>query len=345
MGIYRFLLALLVAVSHTGIKILGFNPGVVAVISFFLLSGYVMTQLIRKYYLQPALVGRFYLDRAARLFPQYLFYFALASLFLYASGMTTIFTYQLDAAKWLLNIPILPLGFYMWLLDGATVLPQAWSLGLEMCFYLVIPWLLLRCSRGQIHALAAASFAVFLAAFAGLIHTDHFGYRLLPGTLFMFLAGAAFAADDSDRAAHWFRRTVTLAAALLLAFACWQQRYYVLPYNKEVLVGLLLGLAALGLLRRLPYSALDEFFGNLSYGVFLNHFIVIWWLQKYHGVEAFGSFDVIMLLLAATVMAAASFHLVERPAIRWRHAIRQATQKERQEAAVSTDIAQRQAMR
>ncbi|MEN9356467.1 MAG: hypothetical protein RL695_638 [Pseudomonadota bacterium] len=325
MGFYRFFLALLVAVSHTGINVYGFNPGVVAVISFFLLSGYVMTQLIRKYYLQPARISRFYLDRAARLFPQYLFYFTLASLFLYISDMPTIFTHKLNATKWLLNIPILPLGFYQWLLDGATVLPQAWSLGLEMCFYLVIPWLLLCCSRGQIHALAAASFLIFLTAFTGLIDTDAFGYRLLPGTLFMFLVGAAFAEDDTARSARLFRHAITAAAAILLAFACWQTRYYALPYNKEVLLGLLLGLVALSLLRHRSRSAPDEFFGNLSYGVFLNHFIVIWWLRKHYDIEAYGGFDVIMLLLISTLMATASFYFVERPAIHWRHSIRQVT--------------------
>ena len=297
MGFYRFFLALLVAVSHTGINVYGFNPGVVAVISFFLLSGYVMTQLIRKYYLQPARISRFYLDRAARLFPQYLFYFTLASLFLYISDMPTIFTHKLNATKWLLNIPILPLGFYQWL-----------------C-----------CSRGQIHALAAASFLIFLTAFTGLIDTDAFGYRLLPGTLFMFLVGAAFAEDDTARSARLFRHAITAAAAILLAFACWQTRYYALPYNKEVLLGLLLGLVALSLLRHRSRSAPDEFFGNLSYGVFLNHFIVIWWLRKHYDIEAYGGFDVIMLLLISTLMATASFYFVERPAIHWRHSIRQVT--------------------
>ncbi len=334
MGIYRFFLAVLVAISHAGIKLFGFNPGVVAVISFFLLSGYVMTRLIRRYYLQPGRVGKFYMDRAARLFPQYLFYFAAASLFLYLSGMTTIFTYQLDLARWLWNIPILPLGAYMWLLEGSTVLPQAWSLGLEMCFYLVFPWLLLHCSRRQIYVLAGLSFLVFLAAFTGWINTDFFGYRLLPGTLFMFLAGAAFAEDD--RTAQIFRGLVALATVILLVIACSHEPYYRLPYNKEVLLGLLMGLVALGLLRQRPYSAIDEFFGNLSYGIFLNHFIIIWWLQKYRGVEAFGSFDAIMLVLAATAMATATFYLVERPAIRWRHSIRQTTQAE--QAALTVQV-------
>jgi peptidoglycan/LPS O-acetylase OafA/YrhL len=139
----------------------------------------------------------------------------------------------------------------------------------------------------------------------------------------MFLAGAAHAAAADDRPAHRFRHGVAIAAFVLLAFACTQPRYYALPYNKEVLLGLLLGLGALSVLRRLPFSRLDEFLGNLSYGVFLNHFIVIWWLRHYRGVEDYARFDdIMMMLLASILMAAASFHLVERPAIRWRRSIR-----------------------
>lgn len=55
----------------------------VAVISFFILSGYVMSILIDKYYKNPAAIPSFYLDRAARLFPQFLFYMILVSLCIY----------------------------------------------------------------------------------------------------------------------------------------------------------------------------------------------------------------------------------------------------------------------
>lgn len=48
MGAYRLLLALLVALSHMGVKFWGVNLGVVAVISFFIISGFVMTSLIER---------------------------------------------------------------------------------------------------------------------------------------------------------------------------------------------------------------------------------------------------------------------------------------------------------
>lgn len=42
-----------------------------------------MTMLIEKYCKRPSVIRTFYLDSAARLFPQFLFYMVLASVFIY----------------------------------------------------------------------------------------------------------------------------------------------------------------------------------------------------------------------------------------------------------------------
>lgn len=72
MGRLRYFLAIMVVLSHTQVDFLGFAPGVTAVVSFFLISGYVMTLLIGRHYNSPDRIGLFYLDRAARLYPQFL---------------------------------------------------------------------------------------------------------------------------------------------------------------------------------------------------------------------------------------------------------------------------------
>ena len=325
MGIYRLFLAALVAISHAGIYLHGYNQGVVAVISFYLLSGYVMTLLIEKYYRQPSTIPTFYMDRAARLFPQFLFYMGLAAVLIYSADIKSQYLTQLDATGWVLNFLMLPEAFYMYWADGALVLPQSWSLGLELTFYLVIPWLLVYCSRKQVHLLAALSFGVFLAAFLGVINTNHFGYRLLPGTLFIFLVGSSFVRDDAG--SRRFRAVVCLCAGAMLLAMFVDARLFALRYNREVLPGLLLGILALGLLRRARTSSLDRFCGDLSYGVFLNHFIVIWTMQRFFGVEAFSAGNALCLVLASCVLAWCSFHLVEQPALRWRHALRNRTRQ------------------
>lgn len=320
MGVYRLFLAILVAIAHTGIRYYEYNPGVVAVISFFILSGYVMSMLIEKYYMQPSAILTFYLDRAARLFPQFVFYMILASLCIYVFKIDATSINQLTFAKWLLNFLILPQGFYMYWANGALVIPQAWSLGLEMTFYIVIPWILIYFSKRQIYALACISFLIFLAAYLGKINSDYFGYRLLLGTLFMFLVGWSFFKNDSE--SKKFRAMVFLAAGVLLIITFFNKPLYKLPYNKEVLLGLMAGILAVSFLKNFRFSKLDEFFGNLSYGVFLNHFIIIWMMRKFLGIKTFDTLNVSILLITSCVLALGSFYYIERPALRWRHAIR-----------------------
>lgn len=319
MGFYRLFLAVMVAMSHAGFRIHGYNQGVVAVISFYLLSGYVMTMLIEKYYKHPLAIPTFYLDRAARLFPQFLFYMVLASVFIYFFKVESQYLSDLSSFKWLLNFFMLPQAFYMYWAESALVIPQSWSLGLELTFYLVIPWILVYCSRKQIVAIAGASFLVFLAAYLGRIDTNYFGYRLLPGTLFMFLVGSSFFHDD--KSSGRFRAAMVLSAAAML-IGVFLNSPLQIKYNKEVLIGLLVGMLAISILKRLRFSKTDEFLGNLSYGVFLNHFVVIWAMQRFFSVKAFDAFNLALLLLASSILALGSFYFVERPALRWRHALR-----------------------
>ena len=50
MGLLRLFLAYMVLLSHAGVRIATYNGGVVAVIGFYLISGYVMAGLLRRYY-------------------------------------------------------------------------------------------------------------------------------------------------------------------------------------------------------------------------------------------------------------------------------------------------------
>jgi peptidoglycan/LPS O-acetylase OafA/YrhL len=58
-GFYRLLLAMLVAISHMGVTFMGVNPGAAAVVSFLIISGFVMTSLIERTYNTPERIGLF----------------------------------------------------------------------------------------------------------------------------------------------------------------------------------------------------------------------------------------------------------------------------------------------
>ncbi|WP_348539571.1 acyltransferase [Rhizobium sp. rho-1.1] len=310
LGTYRLILALLVLYSHSFGTIFGWNPGVVAVISFLMISGYVMTALMSKNYPTARDIPAFYLDRAARLYPQYLFYLCLTIILVATVGLQSDFVSDHRPASIALNFAILPLGFYMFGLEHALYLPPAWSLGLEVSFYLFFPSFFLANERTK-YMMAAASVAVFLLAFSGSINTDWFGYRLLPGTFFIFAIGSWLARGNTRVALG----ATALFATLLIV--CLIPSIGVRSYNAEVALGGILGVFAVSSLTRLKRNRVDDYLGNISYGVFLNHFMFIFIYQRYGiGLNLF-------LPVFSVLLSAATFELVESPSIKWRRRLRQ----------------------
>lgn len=318
MGTYRLILAIFVLLSHQGVSIFGLNPGITAVISFLLLSGFVMTALIQKNYFAAGRILPFYLDRAMRLLPQYLAYLAATLVLILAARPVSSFVQEFDfsLSKILLNVLILPLGLYMYGMENTMLIPQAWSLGLETMFYLAIPLLLVWRLRIAAFALSAL---VFMMAYMGLINTDVWGYRLLPGTLFIFLTGS-FIYDRKIKHRRLALAVIWACAAIGLA-AVKQQPSLQLPNNAEVLAGLVIGIPAVCLLRNLPNSRLDTLLGNISYGVFLNHFFLMWLFEAL-SFPATSPKRIVVLVLCSVVLSSITFNAIEAPAIRFRHLLR-----------------------
>ncbi|MFJ2362190.1 acyltransferase family protein [Pseudomonas sp. NPDC087697] len=315
MGSYRLLLAILVAISHMGKTVAGLNPGVIAVISFLIISGFVMTSLIERNYNTPEKIRLFYVDRALRLYPQFLLYFVASCAVIYFLLPGTPQAAALTAKNIVTSLPIVPLGFYMYGITVPEILPPAWSLGLEMCFYLVIPFLIIFKGRDLAFAL---SVTVFVAACFGAINTDVYGYRLLPGVLFIFLCGSyMYKAQAKGRVIA----AGTALVAVLLFLAIMTGVVLRLPFNAEVTAGIALGIPAVFLLTKLKFHRVDEFFGNISYGVFLNHFVVMYFLRAFWPVE-YGAHIVTAVLVMSFVLSGVSYYYVERPALRLRHALR-----------------------
>jgi peptidoglycan/LPS O-acetylase OafA/YrhL len=142
MGTYRFVLALAVVVGHTGFAPDAFGLGVCAVVSFLILSGYVMTLLAERYYASPDRVLLFYLDRAGRIFPQFLFYLTITIVLVNQHRIGFGFASSCSSGDALYNALALPLSWSQLIGIDCQYLPQAWSVGLELSFYLAVPWLL-----------------------------------------------------------------------------------------------------------------------------------------------------------------------------------------------------------
>jgi peptidoglycan/LPS O-acetylase OafA/YrhL len=92
-----------------------------------------------------------------------------------------------------------------------------------------------------------------------------------------------------------------------------------IPYNRETLLGLALGLLALDRLSRCARKDLDEALGNLSYGVFLNHFFVKW---MFFGGAVSSAGSVIAYLALSLGIAFGIYSMVEKPAHGFRKQLR-----------------------
>ncbi|MEH1942288.1 MAG: acyltransferase [Nostoc sp.] len=317
MGIYRFLLSIFVAISHAGVLINGLNPGVIAVISFFVISGYVMTALISKNYFAPNKIVWFYLDRILRIYPQYLFNL-IAVLIIYSIfGLKSHFLIQPTVIGLLQNLLILPMGFYMtpWVGDKFMIIPPAWSLGLEGCFYILIPFLLIYKLEKVFFLL---SYIVFLIAYLGIINTDYFGYRLIFGTIFMFFCGSFLHKNNNISTNQPVKYTLVFSCLLLATTFFYPS--LILPYNREVLIGLILGIIILPLLIKIKRTYFDDFLGNLSYGLFLSHYLVIFEFETL-GIQ-WNLKWILLMLLFSTFLSAIGFLCFENPVITWRKNIR-----------------------
>lgn len=320
MGLLRLFLAYMVLLSHAGVRIATYNGGVVAVIVFYLISGYVMAGLLRRHYATPRRIPIFYADRLLRLFPQYLAYAGATLAWFWLSGTTTQFlTRNPNSLDLFYNLTVIPLNFFMYNgSDAFTLIPPGWSLGAELQFYLLAPLMLLWPRVGM--ALAAVSLGLHVGAWHGVLDTDWYGYRLLAGVLWVFGLGMVMF--------HAHRNRPRLASALawgapLLALLVYlylrRLGLHTAPYHQEVLIGWGLGVPLLHWAGRFKGNTLDHIAGDVSYGVFLNHFLLIWLLFP---APERTPLQLGALALCSFALSWATQHWLEKPVLAWRRRLR-----------------------
>lgn len=289
------------------------GAGVVGVVIFFTLSGYLITGLLRAELAVSDRVdfARFYRRRLVRLGP------ALLTL---VTGMTvvTLLVDPLDdrstlvrtiavALTWTGDLPIegtSPAAFHLW------------TLALEEQFYLVWPLAMLLLHRSDrlrigIYTAVAGCWLAALLTTIWLIEEPDLGYSLPTSWAVAMAAGAAVQLAACQRVP----RAMVLAAAAALLGACLVDlRGHAYTY---VAVGpAIAGLTGVLLVwsRRhglLPWPSLRilEWLGHRSYSAYLWNYPLTLWIDAHSGtVRA-------LIATALTLLAAdLSYRLIERPA-------------------------------
>ncbi|WP_370674020.1 acyltransferase family protein [Pleomorphomonas sp. PLEO] len=300
MGYYRLFLALCVVFSHTAFQI-GFNVGKSAVIGFFLISGHAMYNLVNKKYSSLGGIFPFYIDRALRIYPLYIFFAAISILWILFNAQNIGFHQSCTPELMGLNVAIVPLYFQIAPWHLCTLLPQSWSLSLELVFYVVLPFIIIFWNRWVVLAIFTLSVSVYLQAYLGIIDTDHYAYRHLSGTLYIFLIGMSFACEGL----FWgvFRWSAWMCSVILFVIMFSIPSLWELNSNREIVIGLLIGIPSLELSRKMPSSKIERFSGNLSYAVFLSHYLVYLVVTQFfhldYGVKLFSIVAIISFIIGS----------------------------------------------
>lgn len=313
MGTVRFLLALCVVATHDrGGSILGVPlfSAITAVQCFYVISGFLITMVLneRKEYRS---VLNFYVSRYLRLWPAYIV-IAILSLVLFnhdrmVNLLPTVSNWPgvafiafsnltLFFQDWLLFLRfdhghlVLTAAFSAWPGPQANwflLAPQCWTLGVEMTFYAVAPFV---CRRWWLVAgLFAAGVAVRL--FVATFHPplDPWIYRFAPSEMTMFAAGGL---------AYFAGRSICLRYPLLTKIACAVAiaaiativfgRAFVQPaidlyfgwYYKPLMIMnlpviLLMVVSAAPLFYGTRRNSVDKMLGELSYPMYVSHILVV----------------------------------------------------------------------
>jgi peptidoglycan/LPS O-acetylase OafA/YrhL len=329
------MLALVVVGHHlTSIKV-----GTAAVAVFFVLSGYWISVMWDGRYSrtrQPYLT--YIVSRAWRLLPTFWMSSALTWLIL---GRPDYFT---TAPRVLSSLVLF--GYAR--LDDLLVAP-AWSLDIEMQFYVVAPLLLALLAKapGAARAMLAGVALLSLGSLFLL------GEETLPSLAVYFMIGVAAARLNWRPSGRLAAASLIATAALVVGLAASPWRDALLggahprpltPYNEplNLLLALLVAPYALFTTRQAS-GRLDKVFADLSYTIYLIHWAAVAWLAQHAAGLAFGPRLLVSVAISVAVLAlgALLWWAWDRPINRFRAhwVVSRLRRNEASEAAVAGEIA------
>lgn len=334
----RALAVLAVVFFHCGFAL--FPQGFLGVDVFFVISGYLITSILRRELARTAQLrfGNFYLRRGRRLLPNLFLMLGvtalLAPVFLKSEEVQALGKSVVAAAAYLSNVHFFrQIGYFAPAAEDYPLL-HTWSLAAEEQFYLVWPILLYFSYRGwrtsQRNHAAAINIVLGLLSLGACVAAQ-FGYRdhafyLTPFRVWEFSFGALFVLSPPKRLLALLESSGAAATLIsycavigLIAVMCipgWPDGLSILANMAAVLFAGLLIFCVPRSGRNAVSIALTSrpagYIGNISYSLYLWHWPIIVFYRMMHPGES-SVVDGLIALVLCVVPACAAYHLVEKP--------------------------------
>ena len=323
----RALAVIAVLLFHAGIA--GFQGGYVGVDVFFVISGYLITQLLMTAQAGPARLslGVFYERRARRILPALLFTCAVTAV----AGWWLLLPPELEylgrdlaaAAVLLSNLAAWSAGGYF-TATLAAPLHHLWSIAVEEQFYLLYPLVLLGVSRylpqrrrATLSALALLSLGLCIWA---SYHHPNMNYFAAPTRAWELLLGALLALSPAARLPRLARECLAAAGLLALALSVCYYDPARISYPGAFTLAPCLATAAListGATQRAAVNRLLAwrplvFVGLVSYSLYLWHQPLLIFVADYH-ITPLSVPARLGVLGCAFVLALLSWRFIEQP--------------------------------
>jgi peptidoglycan/LPS O-acetylase OafA/YrhL len=320
-GTVRVLLALCVAIGHSpGNRLLGLElmNGIAAVQAFYIISGFLMTFILNEDTSYRS-VRSFYLSRYLRLWPTYavvaviglglqpshplrMDFTSLGALPLALVGFADL---TLFSGDWLFYVErvgstlrfteLFGTGPRPWMNDYLLV-PQCWTLGVELTFYPLAPFVCRRPTKLALLLVLGIVVRIVLG-FELPPDKDPWLYRFFPAEMMLFAAGGISYFIGREVCSRLPRFSVTLAGVICVAGAMLVtvgngyvhpriEHYLGMTYSPTLY--LQDPLTLLGFVVACPFlfygtkhMTVDRLIGELSYPIYVSHLLVLLILQRY----------------------------------------------------------------
>jgi peptidoglycan/LPS O-acetylase OafA/YrhL len=378
MGLIRVLLALAVVTTHSkvlfGLGFTGLVYGKNAVEMFYTISGFYMALILNQKYTGPGSYRTFIKSRLFRIYPAYavvgLATCAAGVLVYYGSGkLIPLFRYWSDygprmtpgTRAYLIIMNVILVGQDTGMFSTISpssglvsffgprdhqppsqmfmVIPQAWTIGTELWFYLLAPFLVRQ--TGRLVAVLVATIALRLAMIHLLgLDTPPWSYCFFPTELPFFLFGAlgfkAYATLEGRRFPLQRMGQVAFFGMLLLILAFYKIPWRWIPHTHQLLRADLIVFAfPLALPFIFAYTKknkADRLIGELSYPIYLTHWIVIDLLRLVDSPWVGRNLGELTCLFTIT-LSVILWYFVDRPIDAWRQNLVRDLHRSEQEAA------------